>query len=709
MDPNSSPYYSTGVLSNTNEFLYGELCWGQTRLSPTELTWPLWFNFFASCVPFPLPCAVGNGRNILMAAEVETYALTAINLTTLAQGAGIPQLPTASYGVVASPANHKVTIYNPFPVVYDRVYVPSSDGSLYSVHGELCGTAADTVSRAAALLRPAPAAAGGDGSLFVPDASLVKQSAAAGAVDETSAATSAAVSCVAWIRNFSQPLYAPPRYVPAASAHAGNPDGIVLASETDPAMDTGGVIHAMDSTTGALLWSMPATYPDATGATVQAGLRSVPAVWPTSVGGTFVGFAAFGTRVIAFDAYTGAVLTDVDNTAITAASPGVIRPGENDIYVSSPTLSADGSALFVHSSAGTLWKLGVAGLTTYPNTNITLSFTWACDYFIRGASPICDNITAIPPPLSEGRVLAEGQSEAVAAEGQARTAEVGVWTRGRAASTPDGSPLVGGGFYQPTTLQQRNELYAAIAAAYAEATGAPAPAADAPLPGTAEASRMLRALPHSKAAALRTSSGYGLLSPAGKPAAAALKSAAEAATRRPARRAAAAALATSEAARGLTFAQRRQLAAAAEAREAAALESAPASAPADASASAAASAPSRSASGDSLPLAMWGGFLGVFPFATPALAPGDGTVLVAQYALYGGDSALFAVSAADGSQVWRLQNITSPDGTLVSFGRSRSSPAVDPQGNVYVGTDSDDHTYTMPLMLSISSSGTYDW
>lgn len=623
-----------------------------------------------------------------MAAEVETYALTAINLTTLAQGAGIAQLPSASYGVVASPANHKVTIYNPFPVVYDRVYVPSADGSLYSVHAELCGTAADTVARAAALLRPAPASEGGDGSLFAPDASVLKQQ--TGAADD--AASLAAVSCVAWIRNFSQPIYAPPRFVPAASAHAGNPDGIVLAAETDPAMDAGGVMHAMDSTTGALLWSLPATYPDATGAIVQAGVRSVPAVWPTSVGGTFVGFAAFGTRIIAFDTYTGSLLADVNNTAISAASPGEIRPGENDVYVSSPTLTADGTALFIHSSSGTLWKVAVAGLATYPNTDITMTFVWACDYFIRGASPICDNVTSVPQLQAEADAAARALGEAQATAGVGD----GVWTRGRSASTVDGSPLVGGGFYQPTTLQQRRELYAAIAAAYAEVTGAPAPAADAPLPTTAEASRMLRALPASKAAALRTSSGYSLVSPAGKPAADALTAAADSATRRPARRAAAA-LATAEAARGLTFKQRRELAAAAEAREAAALTSAGAVTSAS------------SVSTDSLPLAVWGGFLGVFPFATPALAPGDATAIVAQYALFGGDSALFAVASTDGSQVWRLQNITSPDGKLISFGRSRSSPAVDPQGNVYVGTDSDDHTFTMPLMLSISAAGTYDW
>lgn len=638
----SAMYYSTGVLSNTNEYLF-----------------------------------IGNTFNLLQVVEVETFNFTSVNLTMLSPGA-----PVTGWGVVASAANHKVIIgtaesapvAEPTFIYADRVYVPSADGNLYAIQPQYCASQL-AVQRARSVLAQSPS----DPSVHRPDADLARS------LYGTEEAVGA-ITCAAWIKSFTQPLYAPTRWVPASPAYPANGDGVVLVSETDPQLDTHGVMHALDSITGATLWSMNAEYVDSAGATVTAGLRVVPAVNPTLTPAgtgnqTYVGFMAFGTRVVAFNVYTGAILADINNNAITAASP--TGPGKTDIFVSSPTLTADGSTLFVHSSTGTLWKIAVGG--AYPA--VTLSFVWACDYYIKGKSPLCDNVTL--PLLSTAAA-----SDATPLEG------AGTWTRRRALAADSGATaaaaeMVNGGFYQPTTRQQRTELYAAIAAEHArlftaaEDAAAAVKAAQQQVHTAASIAPLLRALPFESVAALSTASGYRLLAPDSVPVGAKLQRIAAlaeqaAATRKQGVQPVAAGVDARQLA-GLTGSQRRQLRAVL-----AAATATPASAAADA--------------------ASRYGFLGVFPFATPSLMPGDAAVIVAQYGFMGGDNGIFSIKPADGSQNWGLQNITSPvDGKVTTFGHSRSSPAIDPSGNVYVGTDSDDGIYTLPLLLAISPAGGYTW
>ena len=126
----------------------------------------------------------------------------------------------------------------------------------------------------------------------------------------------------------------------------------------------------------------------------------MPAVHPRNAS---ICFIAFGPVVFALSVLTGAPLASF-------ATDGI--PGGGDAFVSSPVLSAVGDALYLHSASKTLWRLSVA-LDALGAPSFGLA--WYCRY-----SP--GNIQCIPP--TEGSA-----TEAVA-----------------------------GGFYQPTTRQQRDEL-----------------------------------------------------------------------------------------------------------------------------------------------------------------------------------------------------------------------------------------------------------
>jgi hypothetical protein len=100
---------------------------------------------------------------------------------------------------------------------------------------------------------------------------------------------------------------------------------------------------------------------------------------------------------------------------------------------------------------------------------------------------------------------------------------------------------------------------------------------------------------------------------------------------------------------------------------------------------------------------------GIIPFATPSLSASDAFLVINQYSFNGRDAASFGVDPLSGAQLWTFRNYTSPDGTLYTFGRSRSSPAIDPSGFIYMGSDADEGTYTLPVLLSLHPDGTYRW
>ncbi len=70
----------------------------------------------------------------------------------------------------------------------------------------------------------------------------------------------------------------------------------------------------------------------------------------------------YGYRVAAIDVYTGNLIFHMEFA------------NHRDIFVSSPTVTADGTALFVHSASGTLWRLNVT--VTYPNVTMRVAWYW---------------------------------------------------------------------------------------------------------------------------------------------------------------------------------------------------------------------------------------------------------------------------------------------------------------------------------------------
>lgn len=295
----------------------------------------------------------------------------------------------------------------------------------------------------------------------------------------------------------------------------------------------------------------------------------------------------------AFNIFTGVWLGSINTTAINTTTT-------SDNFVSSPTLTSDARTLFVHSSSGTLWRVAITGDVT---STVTFSLVWACDYYISGPSPKCDTVVVPPTPPALDGWYPESRSVAGGSEGD---------------------EYVSGGFYQPTTRRELDELRVEVLGEWVRVTGRDASLAPTPL------SKQMVDLPLPVIGSIVTPSGYCLLDTDGVPVVTkllrthALTSLASSAHRAPKYT-------------GIVNTQR--------------------------------------------PLSrfMLGGIL---PFATPSLSAGDATVMIAQYAAFGGDSAVFAVNPTNGNQLWYLQNITSVDNKTVPFGRSRSSPAIDQNGNI---------------------------
>ena len=90
--------------------------------------------------------------------------------------------------------------------------------------------------------------------------------------------------------------------------------------------------------------------------------------------------------------------------------------------------------------------------------------------------------------------------------------------------------------------------------------------------------------------------------------------------------------------------------------------------------------------------------------------------------LLGADSALFVVGddsgapvpQSDGVTPFAIGMLTLADGQVVPFGRSRSSPAFDRQGHIYVGTDTDwvgnpNADDTFPVFICADAGGAVKW
>jgi outer membrane protein assembly factor BamB len=687
---NSPNFWNTGVLSATNEYLF-----------------------------------VGDSNNVVNLVETEKFFVYWLNLSALAAQ---PYNPVTNYGIVEAGSNHRILVGGQQPtdptkdsslVWTDRLYVPSGDGSVYALNPLQCNAppapssavkaklSADQLSATQAkhnaVLEASRAAlkpSASDPTLHQTDLTVYRQvlteklGAVSGAsADEINSLT--ASPCPVWQKTFAGAVYAPLRYVSPSPDYPQYVEGVVIASETDVGLDAGGVLHGIDAHSGALIWSIPAMYYDKDGVTqLQAGIRTVPAVTPflttafnasapgapaSGYNQTYIAFFAFGTRVIAVDSFTGRIAGDINTTLIQQQNPNGPSGGGvtgTDLFVSSPTLTTQGAAMFMHSSLGTLWKLAISGYDTYANDGkIAMTFIFACDYTLAkdGASrTICDAIAA--STSEEGKMVLTSDERS-----KTRLAAV----NNNAAALD----VVSGGFYQPTTRQNREQLYQLLLDEYVKAGLQSDDEKKNPLTvarmTAKDASRIMRALPYETVASLKTASGYQLLAPNSRPVSAMLEL--DRTTTLGKRQLAL----DAKAVIGLTPTQRRQLAL--ELGQKAISEGS-------------------SAVGTSISLANKYGFLGAFPFATPSIQPpNDAVIVVAQYGAFGLDSALFAANSYDGSLKWGFVNVTSPDGRKIAFGKSRSSPAIDAAGNVYAGTDSDDGPYTLPMVIATDPNGNFQW
>lgn len=199
--------------------------------------------------------------------------------------------------------------------------------------------------------------------------------------------------CLSWARKISAanaPSYGPPRLV----QWTGLAVAVLLVTETHSDLDTGGVLHAYNARTGEELWTFAALVDN-----VSVGLKGVV---PAQVNGGQLLLLAFGPRVIALDLAQCSVAACPEVGSIDSRT----LFGGGDAFVSSVVVV--GSAAFVHSSTGTLWKfaLALSGEGT-SSAACAFSLAFACRYS-RGA-----NSTCTAPTANSQRRIAGGGLEAV--------------------------------------------------------------------------------------------------------------------------------------------------------------------------------------------------------------------------------------------------------------------------------------------------------
>ena len=372
-----------------------------------------------------------------------------------------------------------------------------------------------------------------------------------------------------------------------------------------------------------------------TGATTYALNSETGAqVWNhthSAVNGTWYGSVGV---VPAFDA--------VDGLVFLAYGPGVVAlngatgkvvgnwSGAGDIVVASPSLivgdngGAGSWSVFLHTSLGTLWSLAVS--QSGATGAVTFTPAWKCDYQYFVQAPVSAACTRYASPSEAGGAAAEAVQAPLLGEGFHRGAE-GSSSAGSSFTALRGDFSAPGGWYQPTSAAQRAALWAAIRKRYAAAfpLGPPSPLLPQHTLGLPKGTDTEAVEVSLMAAALPATS-------------------------------------LAELRTGVDWA---------------------ASGEAGVAGFRLVSAPSGGA-----------GALGAseysssFPYATPTLSNSGARVLLAQYtALGSAATAFFVASTLDGSVAATYANKTifGPFGTsiTITFGRSRASPAVDGNGNVY--------------------------
>ena len=407
--------------------------------------------------------------------------------------------------------------------------------------------------------------------------------------------------CPIWTvaSNVSLPFAAPTRYLSNPLSDGRN---FLLVSETGADLQTGGVLHCLDAATGIEIWNQPAI-PPATGQSYGL-LGIVPALVPP-VNNILI--VPFGPALVAIQLSNGQICDVAGNPTF-------------DIFVSSPMVSSDGTSVFVHSASGALWKFIIS-----PGcSSATLSYVWGCTYDPTSPSPTCN----FPSMVHDHPVFSTTTGK-VNYRHPINVSEYGL----------------PGGWYQPSTKQERDELYAAITQLHNDmygedetnmilSTGVKFIREHNGVPvemKSLEMAALAARIPRDRLYSIVTPSGYVRLGRNSKP--------------------------------SLSFS----------------LDD----------------------------------FGGIYPFATPAISLDDQTVVISNYAV-GVDSSVLAVNVQGGTCNWNFYSFPTQNGPNIPFGMSRSSPAMDVNNYVYVGSDVDwalnpTTNLTLPALFAFDMTGALKW
>ena len=294
-----------------------------------------------------------------------------------------------------------------------------------------------------------------------------------------------------------------------------------------------------------------------------------------------------------------------------------------DPIVASVTITPDFTTLFTHSVVGTVRSFTISG----NSSSITFTPKWACDYtvekFKNKVSPCVAGVDGRFQHPSDELILLGLESDNNNDDNKKKTNEVAVHR----------SEFVTCGWPQPTTRAQRAELWEEIRSLYKSSVATPIERLLASSSSLTEEQQckditeMARQIPSHTLHAIVTPSGY-----------------------------------------------KRRSTTAANAASANGKEKL-----------------SSSSSPLDIPNPYW--FEADFPYATVSLLPNNDAIVVPQYVSLGNTTGVFVADIVTGAPIWEFDtltyNFTAFNGgvLLVPFGRSRSSPAVDKDGNFFVGAD----------------------
>jgi hypothetical protein len=277
--------------------------------------------------------------------------------------------------------------------------------------------------------------------------------------------------CVVWKRQISTSGLAQPSYSSVQLVKYRNYD-IVLVSETHAELDASGILHAYSAINGSELWFYK-TIDD-------KGLKGViPAQMTTArdPNGRYI-VLAHGTKIVLLDLDVCSASNSI------ACIPLTVFEGAADDFVSSVSVSPQfGDRLFVHSSTGALWKINIIWNNAIPSFSSTAA--WRCVYS-RSNTSTCSQV---------GSTILDNT--------------------GKERPIQDYGGVIGG-FYQPTTKTQRDELHSEIRLRHIQHFGPLGGGLDS-IGDVAHVLRLATELPRLDLLSIRTKSGYQRLGSNGKP------------------------------------------------------------------------------------------------------------------------------------------------------------------------------------------------